>query len=70
MHLDGKTPAKERKTLLSAFEKGRILVLCQHSIVTEGVDIPGIEAIQLVRPTKSLIVWFQAIGRALRPRTQ
>ena len=42
-------------------------MLCQHSIVTEGVDIPGIEAIQLVRPTKSLIVWFQAIGRALRP---
>ncbi len=67
MHLDGKTPPKERKTLLSAFEQGRILVLCQHSIVTEGVDIPGIEAIQLVRPTKSLIVWFQAIGRALRP---
>lgn len=67
MHLDGKTPKKERLALLSAFEQGLILVLCQHSIVTEGVDIPGIEAIQLVRPTKSLIVWFQAIGRALRP---
>ena len=67
MHLDGKTPPKERKNLISAFEQGHILVLCQHSIVTEGVDIPGIEAIQLVRPTKSLIVWFQAIGRALRP---
>lgn len=67
MHLDAKTPAKERKTLLKAFKEGHILVLCQHSIVTEGVDIPGIEAIQLVRPTKSLIIWFQAIGRALRP---
>ena len=67
MHLDGQTPAAERQTILKAFELGRILVLCQHSIVTEGVDIPGIEAIQLVRPTKSLIVWFQAIGRALRP---
>jgi superfamily II DNA or RNA helicase len=67
MHLDGKTPKKERLALLSAFEQGLILVLCQHSIVTEGIDIPGIEAIQLVRPTKSLIVWFQAIGRALRP---
>jgi superfamily II DNA or RNA helicase len=67
MHLDGKTPKKDRKTLLKAFEQGKIKVLCQHSIITEGVDIPGIEAIQLVRPTKSLIVWFQAIGRALRP---
>lgn len=67
MHIDGKTSKQERTALLSAFERGEILVLCQHSIVTEGVDIPGIEAIQLVRPTKSLIVWFQAIGRALRP---
>ncbi|BAZ47345.1 putative helicase (plasmid) [Chondrocystis sp. NIES-4102] len=67
MHLDGKTPKQERIALIKAFEQGHILVLCQHSIVTEGVDIPGIEAIQLVRPTKSLIVWFQAIGRALRP---
>lgn len=67
MHLDGKTPKQERVALLKAFELGFVLVLCQHSIVTEGVDIPGIEAIQLVRPTKSLIVWFQAIGRALRP---
>lgn len=67
MHLDGKTPTSERETILNAFKEGRILVLCQHSIVTEGVDIPRIEAIQLVRPTKSLIVWFQAIGRALRP---
>lgn len=67
MHLDGKTPKQERTALIKAFEQGHILVLCQHSIVTEGVDIPGIEAIQLVRPTKSLIVWFQAIGRALRP---
>ncbi|MDJ0571868.1 MAG: DEAD/DEAH box helicase, partial [Pleurocapsa sp. MO_192.B19] len=66
-HLDGKTSLNSRKAILKAFESGQILILCQHSIVTEGIDIPGIEAIQLVRPTKSLIVWFQAIGRALRP---
>ncbi len=31
------------------------------------MDIPNIEAIQFTRPTKSLTVWFQAIGRSLRP---
>ncbi|MGB6296554.1 MAG: DEAD/DEAH box helicase family protein [Rivularia sp. (in: cyanobacteria)] len=66
-HLDGKTPKEQRRFILEEFEKGEILVLCQHSIVTEGVDIPNIEAIQLARPTKSLTIWFQAIGRSLRP---
>ena len=49
------------------FSKGKVLVLCQHSIVSEGVDIPDIEAIQLTCPTKSLVSWFQKIGRAMRP---
>lgn len=66
-HLDGDTKGGERQNILAEFEKGKILVLCQHSIVTEGVDIPNIEAIQLTRPTKSLTIWFQAIGRSLRP---
>ncbi len=66
-HLDGDTPMAQRQDILAEFTLGNILVLCQHSIVTEGVDIPGIEAIQFTRPTKSLTVWFQAIGRALRP---
>jgi superfamily II DNA or RNA helicase len=66
-HLDGDTKTEERKKILANFAAGKIQVLCQHSIVTEGIDIPLIEAIQFTRPTKSLTVWFQAIGRALRP---
>jgi superfamily II DNA or RNA helicase len=66
-HLDGDTKAETRKRTLSRFAAGKIQVLCQHSIVTEGIDIPLIEAIQFTRPTKSLTVWFQAIGRSLRP---
>jgi superfamily II DNA or RNA helicase len=66
-HLDGTTPIEERKAILDRFRLGETLVLCQHSIVTEGVDIPLIEAVQFTRPTKSLTIWFQAIGRALRP---
>lgn len=66
-HLDGDTPMSKRQDILAEFATGKVLVLCQHSIVTEGVDIPLIEAIQFTRPTKSLTVWFQAIGRSLRP---
>ena len=66
-HLDGETPMPKRLSILAEFASGNILVLCQHSIVTEGVDIPLIEAIQFTRPTKSLTIWFQAIGRSLRP---
>ncbi len=66
-HLDGDTPVQERRDILQRFAAGETLVLCQHSIVVEGVDIPRIEAVQFCRPTKSLVVWFQAIGRALRP---
>lgn len=66
-HIDAKTPYDLRSQIIEDFRDGKILVLCQHSIVVEGVDIPAIEAVQFARPTKSLVTWFQAIGRALRP---
>ena len=66
-HIDASTPAREREQILEDFRSGKVLVLCQHSIVIEGVDLPSIECVQFARPTKSLTIWFQAIGRALRP---
>ncbi|NER37808.1 MAG: DEAD/DEAH box helicase [Oscillatoria sp. SIO1A7] len=66
-HLDGETPAEERQAILDRFRQGEILVLCNCGIVSEGLDVPAIEAIQCVRPTKSLVFWLQMIGRALRP---
>ncbi len=66
-HLDGETPAEERKAILERFRTGQTLVLTNCGIVSEGFDLPSIEAIQCVRPTKSLILWLQMVGRALRP---
>lgn len=66
-HIDAKTPPNQRKQILNKFKNGDIIVLCQHSIIIEGVDVPDIECVQFVRPTKSLVIWYQAIGRALRP---
>ena len=66
-HIDGKTPAKERDAILERFRTGKTLVLCNCNIVTEGFDVPTIEAIQCVRPTLSLVFYLQMFGRALRP---
>jgi superfamily II DNA or RNA helicase len=66
-HLDAKTHPMERERILERFRQGETLILCQHSIVIEGVDVPDIGAVIFARPTKSLTIWFQAIGRSLRP---
>lgn len=65
-HVDAKTPAKERERIFADFAAGDILVITQYSILTEGVDLVGIEVIQNLRPTNSIVRWFQSIGRALR----
>jgi len=66
-HLDGETPTDQRKAILKRFRTGQTLVLTNCGIISEGFDVPSIEAIQCVRPTKSLILWLQMVGRALRP---
>jgi len=66
-HIDANTSPNERKRILDDFRDHRINVLCQHSIVIEGVDIPDIECVQFVRATNSLNIWWQAIGRGMRP---
>lgn len=66
-HLDGETPPHERANILERFRTGETLVLTNCGIISEGFDVPTIEAIQCVRPTKSLILWLQMLGRSLRP---
>jgi superfamily II DNA or RNA helicase len=66
-HLDGETPDDERKAIIERFRTGETLVLCNVNIVTEGFNLPNIEAVQIARPTKSLSLWLQMVGRGLRP---
>ncbi len=66
-HLDGETPGAERKAILERFRTGKTVILSNCGIISEGFDVPSIEAIQCVRPTKSLILWLQMVGRAFRP---
>lgn len=65
-HLDGNSPPDERKEKLAEFAAGNIKVLCNVGLFTEGFDLPAIEVCQIARPTKSLGLWLQMVGRALR----
>ena len=65
-YLDGETPDEERKAIIERFRTGETLVLCNVNIVTEGFNLPNIEVVQVARPTKSLSLWLQMVGRGLR----
>lgn len=64
--LDGTLDALERDRIIKRFESGQTLVLSSCDIVSEGFDLPSIEVAILLRPTQSLSLYIQQVGRALR----
>lgn len=66
-HVDGETPQEERDGQIEAFKKGSIKVLSNVELFGEGFDVPSIEAAILLRPTQSLGLYLQQVGRSLRP---
>lgn len=65
-HIDGSHSDAERDAILGRFRAGETLIVCSVQLAIEGLDVPAIEAVQFLRPTASLIVYLQAIGRGLR----
>lgn len=66
-HIDGTTPGDERAEILKRFKANQTTVITNCGILTEGFDCPDIELIQLARPTTSVSLYLQMVGRALRP---
>lgn len=66
-HIDGATPRAQRDAIVSDMRTGRIRVLWNVEIVTEGFDLPEAEIAIILRPTQSFALWRQMIGRVLRP---
>ena len=64
--IDSGTPALERKELVEDFRWGRIKILVNVDIFSEGFDCPDVEFVQLARPTLSLAKYLQQVGRGLR----
>ncbi|GGR84343.1 DEAD/DEAH box helicase [Deinococcus sedimenti] len=65
-HIDGDTNLDERKQIMADFKSGEIQILCNVDVCTEGVDVPDVGAVFIMRPTKSVSRWLQIAGRALR----
>ncbi len=66
-HVDGQMDTSVRDATVARFVSGEIQVLSNADLFGEGFDVPAIEAVILLRPTQSLSLHLQQIGRALRP---
>ncbi len=62
----GRMPPKDRKTVLEAFAKGTVRVLCACDLLNEGWDCPDVEVLFMARPTLSRVIYLQQLGRGTR----
>ena len=66
MYLTGHSPDEERKEAKSRLVKGEVRFIFVVDIYNEGVDIPEVNTVLFLRPTESLTVFLQQLGRGLR----
>jgi DNA repair protein RadD len=64
-HIDGST-GKIRKSLIDKFKSNEIQILCNYGILSTGFDEPKIDVVFMTRPTNSIVLYSQIIGRGLR----
>lgn len=65
-YIDGKTPDSIRKTAIEQFRTGIVKILTNVDLVSEGFDVPSMEAVILLRPTQSTALFIQQSMRAMR----
>lgn len=65
-HADSKTPTKEREKIMSDFKTGKIKVLCNVDLISEGFDVPDCTVVIMLRPTESLVLDIQQSMRCMR----
>lgn len=65
--VDGSTLPAARAAAIDALGRGELHVLTSCDIISEGTDVPAVSAAILLRPTMSLGLYIQQVGRALRP---
>ena len=62
----GDTPGPEHDRILAAFKAGRLRCVTNANVLTTGFDAPGTDLIALLRPTKSVGLYVQMVGRGTR----
>jgi superfamily II DNA or RNA helicase len=62
------TPESERRTALSDLARGRVTVIFSVDLFNEGLDVPTVDTLLMLRPTDSPTLFLQQLGRGLRKR--
>ena len=65
--VDGGMPAAARDRAIAGLADGSVQVLASCDLISEGLDVPAVGAVILMRPTQSLGLHLQQVGRGLRP---
>ena len=64
----GGTPMEERAKAIESFDNGTLQVLVNVAVANEGFDLPNASCVVLTRPTMSLALYLQMVGRGLRSK--
>ena len=64
--VDGGMKADQRADIMDRFRAGEVSVLTSCDLIGEGFDVPDCAGVLLLRPTQSLTIYLQQVGRALR----
>jgi len=64
--LSGGTPAVERAAILTGLRDGSINAVFAVDVLNEGLDVPDVDTVLMLRPTESATVFLQQLGRGLR----
>lgn len=68
--ITGTTKKKERERILKEFKEGKIKVVTNVGVLTTGFDYPELDTVVMARPTMSLALYYQIVGRAIRPHPE
>ncbi len=65
--LTGDTPKVEREAIIARYKRGEIRALVNVAVLTTGFNVPDIDCLVFMRPTRSPVLYVQCIGRGIRP---
>jgi superfamily II DNA or RNA helicase len=66
VHVDGETPKDARRAALAALAAGKLDLVTNCALFSEGLDVSALGIVLMLRPTKSLGLYLQMCGRAVR----
>lgn len=66
VHIDGDTAPEMRRAAVAKFRRGETRFLLNYQVFSTGFDVPAIDVVFIARPTKSIVLYSQMVGRGMR----